>query len=236
MRERTKRAIGTACRAIVATIAGRVAAGGRCCTLFVIALAFGALAACGSARENALPAGTAVLVVGDSITAGYGVRPDEAWPANLARSTGWNVIAAGVSGERSEGGRGRLPALLDLHAPNLVIIELGGNDMLRRAPDADIVGNLDAMIEAARARGAKVVLMAVPRPNALGALTGLSPAAFYRELAQRRHVALIEKALPAVLSDARLKLDALHPTVEGHKALADAAVDELAAIGFVARR
>src|SRR5512137_2437243 len=128
MRERTKSAIGTACRAIVATIAGRVAAGGRCCTLLVIALAFGALAACGSARESALPAGTAVLVIGDSITAGYGVQPDEAWPANLARSTGWNVVAAGVSGERSGGGRRRLPELLDLHAPSLVIIELGGND------------------------------------------------------------------------------------------------------------
>jgi len=206
----------------------------RCAALLLIA--FAALAGCGNARESALSAGSAVLVIGDSITAGYGVVPDEAWPANLARSTGWNVIAAGVSGDRSEGGRARLPALLDEHAPALVIIELGGNDMLRRVPDGDIVANLDAMIEAARGRGAKVVLMAVPRPNALGALTGLAPAPFYRELAQRRKVALIEKALPAVLSDSQLKLDPLHPTVQGHRVLADSAVAELAGIGFVTRR
>jgi hypothetical protein len=78
--------------------------------------------------------------------------------------------------------------------------------------------------------------MAVPRPNALGALTGLAPAPFYRELARRRNVALIEKALPAVLSDAKLKQDAVHPTAQGHRVLADRAVDELTDIGLVPRR
>jgi acyl-CoA hydrolase len=208
----------------------------RHAALFAITLAAAALAACGSSRETPLPAGTGVLVVGDSITAGYGVEPAQAWPARLAARTGWRVVAAGVSGDRTEGGRARLPALLDLHAPSLVVIELGGNDMLRRVPDADIVAHLDAMIAAARARGAKVVLMAVPRPNALGALTGLSPAAFYRDLAERTRVPLIEKALPAVLSDAKLRLDMLHPTAEGHRVLADRAVDELAGLGFVAKR
>jgi len=78
--------------------------------------------------------------------------------------------------------------------------------------------------------------MAAPQPTALGALTGLSAASLYRDVAQRTKVPLMDKSLPAVLSDARLKLDALHPTAEGHRVLADRALDELIAIGFVARR
>jgi acyl-CoA thioesterase-1 len=126
--------------------------------------------------------------------------------------------------------------LLDAHAPAALVIELGGNDMLRGVADATIVANLDAMIDAAAARGVKVVLMAVPRPNALGALTGLTAASFYGDLAKRRNLVLVEKALPSVLSESSLKQDALHPTAEGHRALAERTAEELAAIGLVTRR
>ena len=78
--------------------------------------------------------------------------------------------------------------------------------------------------------------MAAPQPNALGLLTGLAPAAFYRDLGARTQVPVIEKALPAVLSESTLKQDALHPTAEGHKILAERAVGELEQIGFVGRR
>ena len=236
MRRQAIDTLGTAGRAIIAAIAGRGSPAWRYAAPFTIALAAAAMVGCGSARESPLPAGSVVLIVGDSITAGYGVEAQQAWPAQLAQRTGWRVVAAGVSGERTEGGRARLPALLDEHAPSLVVIELGGNDMLRRVPDADIVANLDAMIEAVRARGAKVVLMAAPKPSAVGALTGLSPATLYGDLAQRRKAPVIGKALPGVLSDANLRLDLLHPTAAGHRVLADRAVDELAGIGFVARR
>jgi len=226
---------GAVRRAACAANAGRGAAARWRSLLLAFAVGGAVLAGCGGPRESPLPAETVVLVVGDSITAGYGVEAQQAWPAQLAERTGWRVVAAGVSGDRTEGGRERLPALLELHAPGLVIIELGGNDMLRGLRDAAIVANLDAMIDAARARGAKVVLMAAPRPNALGALTGLTPAAFYRDLAQARKVGLIEKALPVVLSDAKLKLDLLHPTAEGHRQLAEGAAGELAGIGLVAK-
>jgi acyl-CoA thioesterase-1 len=205
-------------------------------TRWASALAYAALvlllAACGSPRQAQLPAGSTVLAIGDSITAGYGIDPALAWPAQLELLTGWHVVAAGISGDRTAGGRERLPALLDLHTPALVIIELGGNDMLRRVPEGEIVANLEAMIAAARSHGAKVALIAVPQPNALGARTGLSAANFYRELARREQVPLVEKALPAVLSDAALKQDALHPTAEGHRVLAGRVHDELVAIGF----
>ncbi len=213
----------------------RRTAGGRRLALAAAAVIALAAAGCGSPRVTPLPEG-ATVVVGDSITAGYGVGAGEAWPAKLAQRTGWQVVAAGVSGDRSADGRVRLPALLDLHSPALVIVELGGNDMLRGVPTVETVANLDAMIAEARARGAAVVLMAAPRPNALGMLTGLSAAPFYRELGERAKVPLIADALPAVLSDSALRLDAIHPTAEGHAALARRAADELARIGFVAAR
>ena len=107
------------------------------------------LSGCGGPREAPLPEGATVLVIGDSITAGYGVDAAAAWPAQLAQRTGWRVIAAGVNGDRTAGGRERLPALLDEYAPALVIIELGGNDMLRGVATTEIVANLEAMIDAA---------------------------------------------------------------------------------------
>jgi acyl-CoA hydrolase len=204
--------------------------------VIVMAMLAWTLAGCGGPRETPLPEGATVLVIGDSITAGYGVDAAAAWPAQLARRTGWHVIAAGVSGERTAGGRARLPALLDEQSPALVIIELGGNDLLRGVAATEIVANLETMIEAARARGARVVLMAAPQPNALGLVAGLSPAALYRELGERAKVPLIEKALPSVLSDRALKQDALHPTADGHRILAERAVAELERIGLIGRR
>jgi len=202
-----------------------------------VAFALVALAGCGSSsREAALPEGSVVLVIGDSITSGYGLAPEQAWPAQLAQRTGWKVIAAGVSGDRTAGGRARLPALLGEHSPALVIIELGGNDLLRGVSAADIVANLEAMIAAARAHNARIVLMAAPQPTAMGTLTGFSAAPFYRDLATRQKVALIENALPAVLSESKLRLDALHPTAEGHAVLSERAVDELAKNGLLRAR
>jgi acyl-CoA thioesterase-1 len=191
-------------------------------------------AACGSPREAAVPAGSVVLVLGDSISAGYGVEPDEAWPARLAQRTGWRIVAAGINGDRTSGGRQRLPALIDEHRPALVLIELGGNDLLRGVPAAQIAGNLDAMIEKARAGGARVALMAAPQPSVLGAVTGLAAATLYADLAKRRKVPLIERALPSVLSDEDLRQDAIHPNAAGHGVLAERAFEELARSGVIA--
>lgn len=191
-----------------------------------------ALAACGPSAERPIPRGSVVLVVGDSITAGYGVDPGEAWPARLAAATGWRVVAAGVSGDVTAAARARLEPLLEEHAPALVVLELGGNDLLRRTPPKEIAAHLDAMIVAVQARGARVALMAAPQPSAIGALAGLSAAPLYREVAARRRAALIEKALPAVLSDDKLKLDAIHPNAAGHAALARKALEEMRVAGL----
>jgi lysophospholipase L1-like esterase len=92
------------------------------------------LGACGKPKEAALPSGTRVLALGDSLTAPHGVTPEQAWPTLLAAKTGWAVVNAGVSGDTSAGALQRLPGLIEEHNPQLVLVTLGGNDMLRRLP------------------------------------------------------------------------------------------------------
>jgi acyl-CoA thioesterase I len=192
------------------------------------------LAACGGPKQAAVPAGAVVVVVGDSITAGYGVQEDQAWPARLASLTGWKVINGGVSGDRSADALARLPALLDEHAPALVMVEIGGNDMLHNESDATIERNIDAMLMAVKGRGARAVVVAIPRPSAAAMVfKSLSPARFYRDIATRNSVPMVEDAVSAVLSESDLRLDPLHPNGAGHAALAEKAVAELRAAGLM---
>lgn len=193
------------------------------------------VAACGGkAKEEALPPGSPVVALGDSLTAGYGVAPGEAWPELLASRTGWAVINGGVSGDTSGGALQRLPALLEEHKPALVLVVLGGNDMLRRLTEEETVTNLKQILAIIRAHGAKVALLATPKPSAMGAVfQSLSAADFYRKVAEEQRVPLIEDAIAEVLSDPQLKGDPLHPNVAGHALLAQKIFDELKAIGYV---
>jgi len=192
------------------------------------------LAACGGSRKEApLPAGSKVLALGDSLTAPHGVKPGEDWPTLLGQKTGWVVINAGISGDTSAGALARLPALLDEHQPQLVLVSLGGNDMLRKIPQAQTVANLGRMLDLAKGGGAGAVLLATPKPSIAGAVfNNLSPADFYAEVAKEKKVPLIEDALPEVLSDTSLKGDQLHPNAAGHALLADKIHAALRKIGF----
>lgn len=191
------------------------------------------LAACGKAKEPALPAGSTVLALGDSLTEGYGVAREEAWPKLLADKSGWTVVNGGVSGDTSAAALQRLPALLDQHRPALVLIALGGNDMLRHLPEAETTANLARAIALVRAQGAKPVLLATPNPSLLGAVfQHLRPPAFYRRLAEEQQVPLIEDALSDVISDPQLKADQLHPNAAGHALLAEKIYQALQALGY----
>jgi len=117
-----------------------------------------AVACSGTKKETALPAGSKVLALGDSLTAPHGVKPGEDWPTLLGQKTGWAVINAGISGNTSAQALDRLPGLLDEHQPQLVLVSLGGNDMLRKLPQEQTVTNLGRMLDLARASGAKTVL------------------------------------------------------------------------------
>jgi lysophospholipase L1-like esterase len=192
-----------------------------------------AVACGGTKKEAALPAGSKVLALGDSLTAPHGVKPGEDWPTLLAQKTGWVVINAGVSGDTSAGALTRLPALLDEHQPQLVLVSLGGNDMLRKVPSAQTVANLGSLLDLIKARGARGVLLATPKPSIAGAVfNNLSPADFYADVAKDKKVPLIKDALPEVLSDTALKSDQLHPNAAGHALLAEKIHADLKKIGF----
>ena len=199
----------------------------------VLALAILLLASCSQPKQEALPPGTKVLALGDSLTAAHGVAPGEAWPALLATRTGWIVVNAGVSGDTSGGALQRLPALLEEHGPALVLVTLGGNDMLRRLPQGQTTANLAQILALVKAQGAKAVLLATPKPSIAGAVfNNLSAADFYQQVAKAQQVPLIEDALADVLSNTELKADQLHPNAAGHALLAKKVFEALKKIGY----
>lgn len=202
---------------------------------FLLVALLGLLSACGSEEKvSPLPASSNVLALGDSLTEGYGVQPEQAWPSLLAEQTGWNVSNGGVSGDTSEAALRRLPGLLQRTDPALVLITLGGNDMLRRVPPQQTISNLEQTIAQVRRHGAQPVLLATPQPSIAGAVfQHLSAPAFYREIAEAKNVPLIEDAIADVLSDPQLKVDQLHPNAEGHALLAEKIYEELKIIGYV---
>ncbi|MDO4777069.1 MAG: arylesterase [Cardiobacteriaceae bacterium] len=176
------------------------------------------LAACGNdkGREAALPAGSVVLALGDSITAGVGANPQEAWPALLARESGWQVVNGGVSGDDSAQALARLPALLDAHRPALVLVSIGGNDFLRRQPESATRANIEAILATIAARDSRTVLIAIPAPG-LGAALGMpSDHALYADLAEKHRVPLLAGAWGEVMRDSRWMSDQVHPNAQGY--------------------
>jgi acyl-CoA hydrolase len=201
-------------------------------TLLLFILAF--LAACSASKEAPIPHGATVLVLGDSLSSGHTLGPDQAWPRHLATESGWDIVNAGISGDTTAGGLARLPALLDQHRPAAVFLELGGNDMLRKVPQNETVNNLRQMIAAVRAAQARPVLVATPRPSVAGAVfSSLADAEFYAELARQEKLPLVEEVISETLSEKEFKLDQLHPNAQGHAALARAMAKQLRKKGLL---
>jgi acyl-CoA thioesterase-1 len=181
----------------------------------------------------ALPASAAgVLVLGDSISAGYGVPPGKGWVNLLAgrlQPQGIDVVNASVSGDTSAGGRARLPALLQKHAPDLVVIELGGNDGLRGLPVAKLQENLQAMVRAAKAAGARVVLAGMHIPPNYGPRYTDAFHAVYAQVATQEQVALIPFLLEGVATrEGYMQADGIHPAAAAQPLLLDNAWPVLA--------
>jgi lysophospholipase L1-like esterase len=167
-----------------------------------------------------------VLAFGDSLTYGTGAPRDAAYPAVLARLTGLAVINAGVPGEVSASGLERMPAALEAHRPELVLLVHGGNDTLRRLPPEDTRANLRAMVEAGRSAGAQVAMLGVPGRN----LT-LSAPDFYAAVAEELAVPIDNRTLPRLLRDRSLKADPVHLNAAGYRRLAEAVRELLVEAG-----
>lgn len=194
------------------------------------------LGSCGkrrSARVQPLPAGSVVLALGDSITFGTGAEPEAAYPAQLAQLTGWHVVNAGVPGDTSAQALARLPGLLAEHKPALVIASIGGNDFLRRLPEADTEVNLRRIAALAREAGAQVLLVAVPRPTlAAAAGAGLSDHPLYDRVAAELALPLHAGGWAHVLGNEQLKSDQIHANAAGYRAFAEGLATSLRATGL----
>ncbi|UNP89462.1 GDSL-type esterase/lipase family protein [Aeromonas encheleia] len=174
------------------------------------------LTACGEPGFRPLGAGETILAFGDSLTEGRGASPTQSYPSVLAALSGHPVINAGVSGELSQAGMARLPALLVEHRPALVILLEGGNDILRGSGEAALKANLAAMIEAVQGSGAQLLLVAVPRKSLFA--TG---APLYAELAEQYQLVLDEESIGELLRSPELKSDAVHLNGAGYRTLAE---------------
>lgn len=196
-----------------------------------------ALAACGkrpASAPQALPAGSIVLALGDSITHGTGAAAEAAYPAQLARLSAWTVVNGGVPGDTSAQALARLPALLAEHRPTLVIVSLGGNDFLRRLPEAETDANLRRSVALTRDAGAQVVLVAVPRPTLAAAVgAGLSDHPLYEKLATDLALPLHAGGWARVLGNEKLKADQVHANAEGYRLFAESLVTTLRAAGLL---
>lgn len=175
-----------------------------------------------SAATNAYSASKTVLVVGDSLSAEYGISRGAGWVALLEQrlkqeKLGASVVNASVSGETTSGGRTRLPSLLSKHKPDVVVIELGANDGLRGLPVPAAEANLRAMVDAARKSGARVLLVGMRMPPNYGRDYADKFFAMYGTLSKDVKVPLAPFMLDGIAQKPELfQPDRMHPLAEAH--------------------
>ena len=166
-----------------------------------------------------------ILVFGDSLSAAYGIRPEQGWVALLAQRLGaqgygYQTVNASVSGETSGGGRERFPRALQLHQPGIVILELGANDALRGLPVDGIRDNLAGMVQLSQAAGARVLLVGTRMPPNYGPRYTEQFARIFPEVANQYHLPLVPFLLEKVaLNPALMQADGLHPDAAGEPAV-----------------
>ena len=161
-----------------------------------------------------------ILIVGDSLSASYGIPVEQGWVALLQSRLGeqcahCSVINASISGDTTAGARARLPQAIDRHQPRVVILELGGNDGLRGLSLAEMRQNLAAMIAMAQGEGARVLLIGVQLPPNYGSRYTERFQAVYHQLAQQHDVTLLASLVDGVGTRAELmQADGIHPNAQ----------------------
>ena len=169
-----------------------------------------------------------ILILGDSISAGYGLSAGEGWVDLLAKKLARKKISAevtnaSISGDTTAGGLSRLPALLSKHKPTHVVIELGGNDGLRGSPITSAKANLLKMTELSKAAGAKVLIVGMQMPPNFGASYTAQFEAMYADTAKATGAALVPRFLEKIGADlSKFQADRIHPTAAAQPGLLDA--------------
>jgi len=184
--------------------------------LLIVLLGF-TLYSCNDSSNSLSPLSSdaTILAFGDSLTHGTGANKGEDYPTLLTKLTNINVINAGVPGEVSSKGLERLPALLDEHNPDLLILIHGGNDILRKLSRNEQKNNLSAMIVLAKTRNIPVVMLGVPEPGIF-----IKSAEIYEQLANETNIPIELSLLSDILGDNSLKSDIAHPNAQGYQRMA----------------
>ena len=176
--------------------------------------------------HDAIAADRVIVALGDSLTAGLGVAPDEAWPALLEarlqqEGLQYRVVNAGVSGDTSAGGVSRLDWVLR-NNPEIVIVALGANDGLRGQPVTALRSNLVTIVDRLKQRKVKVLLAGMRLPPNYGAPYTRDFAAVFADVARQTGVPLVPFLLDGVAANASLNLaDGIHPNAAGHRIIAE---------------
>lgn len=201
------------------------------------------LVACDTKPQyQALAKNANVVILGDSLTYGTGAGQGEDYATLLAMHTDWNVINAGVPGNRTSDGLARLPLLLAAHDAgelriDLLVVELGGNDFLKKVPKTETIRNLKQILLQAKAKGIQTVLLAIPEYSPVGAAFGnLSDHPLYEVLAEETNTPLVENVFSKVLGKNSLKADYIHPNAEGYRQVEADLRAALTDLGFIKRR
>ena len=171
-----------------------------------------------------------IVVVGDSISAEFGLARGTGWVALLgqrlaAQKPAWTVSNASISGDTTAGGLARLPTILKQRHPQIVVIELGGNDALRGLPMSDTRKNLDAMAALAQAAGARVLLAGMMVPPNFGRKYQAEFGRMYADVAATRHAALVPFIFAGIAdrpdADTWFQADQIHPLAKAHPIILD---------------
>lgn len=178
------------------------------------------LTACSPDVPNLDSPGRTIVVLGDSIASGVGSGPGQAYPELLAARFGTEVVNAGVSGNTTADGLARIDEVL-AEDPWMVIVELGGNDVLRRVPPEQTERNLRGIVDRVLSARAVPVLVEMDAPF------GGDYLAIYERLGDEYGIPVVEETLGEVLRDRDLKADTIHPNAEGQKVLAEAIAEEI---------
>ncbi len=166
---------------------------------------------------NATPSGSVILAFGDSLTAGQGAPPGEGYPEQLARRIGREVLNQGVNGNTTADALARLERDVIAHDPRIVIVLLGGNDILRKIPREQTFRNLEAIITRIQARGALVILVGMKG----SALLGVDYRKDYEDLARRTGCPLVPNIQQGVFGSPDLMADQIHPNARGYAKFAE---------------
>ncbi len=179
------------------------------------------------ALQNAAAADRTILVFGDSLSAAYGLKPEQGWVALLEKRLqtqgyGYNVVNASISGETTSGGLQRLPRALELNKPHIVVLELGANDALRGLPLGNAKDNLSKMVQMVTKAGARILLVGMRIPPNYGPKYTADFVQMYTDLSSRFHLPLVPFLLESVALDgSRMQEDGLHPNALGEPAVLD---------------